>query len=94
MIAPGWYEKVDSKGNIRIKNEKDLHRTEIGLSLEARCAKIPVLIKMEDVPEDEEMPEEISKLFEYNVHKLRWQFADAHRYELARFIDVINQHLR
>jgi hypothetical protein len=77
MIGPHWLKVVDSKGISRIQKPDDWVRKEITEALKRNLRVIPVLVNGADMPDPEELPEELKELSLKHAQELsssRWNY--------------------
>jgi hypothetical protein len=79
IIGRTWLE-TDSKGRLRIHDERDFVRNEIGAALKRDIAVLPVLVDGAEMPREEELPVDLAQLPRFQAHHLRsdvdWQSSE------------------
>ena len=93
VIGRGWCDARDGQGRLRLEDPNDYLRIEIETALRRRdVAVFPVLVAGARMPEEDELPGELSALADIQAHELadgrRWDgdvdfLADAVRRKLA-----------
>lgn len=77
MIGPHWLKVEDSKGVKRIQKPDDWVRKEISEALKRGLRVIPVLVNGAEMPDPEELPEELKELSLKHAQELtssRWNY--------------------
>ncbi len=77
MIGPHWLKVKDSKGIIRIEKDEDWVRKEISEALKRNLRVIPVLVNGADMPDSQELPEDLKDLTLRHAQELtssRWNY--------------------
>ena len=77
MIGPHWFKVTDSKGEKRISKPNDWVRKEISEALKRDLRVIPILVNGADMPDPEELPEELKELSLKHAQELtssRWNY--------------------
>lgn len=77
MIGPHWLKVVDSKGISRIQKPDDWVRKEITEALKRNLRVIPILVNGAEMPDPEELPEELKELSLKHAQELsssRWNY--------------------
>lgn len=77
MIGPHWLKVVDSKGVKRIQKPDDWVRKEIAEALKRGLRVIPILVNGADMPDQEELPEDLKELSLKHAQELsssRWNY--------------------
>lgn len=77
MIGPHWLKVTDSKGEKRINKPDDWVRKEIAEALKRNLRVIPILVNGADMPDSEELPEDIKELSLKHAQELtssRWSY--------------------
>jgi hypothetical protein len=70
VIGPIWARSVDSNGQIRLNDPRDLVRLEIGTALRRNILVIPILIAETQMPSEEQLPAELKPLASRQAHHL------------------------
>lgn len=77
MIGPHWMKVTDSKGIKRLQKPEDWVRKEIAEALKRNLRVIPVLVNGADMPDPEELPEDLIELTLKHAQELtssRWNY--------------------
>lgn len=77
MIGPHWLKVSDSKGVKRLHKPDDWVRKEIAEALKRGLRVIPVLVNEADMPDPEELPEDLKELSLKHAQELtssRWSY--------------------
>ncbi|GAA0880986.1 hypothetical protein GCM10009119_39560 [Algoriphagus jejuensis] len=77
MIGPHWLKVVDSKGVSRLQKPDDWVRKEIAEALKRELRVIPVLVNGAEMPDPEDLPEELKELSLKHAQELtssRWNY--------------------
>jgi hypothetical protein len=77
MIGPHWLRVTDSNGVKRIQKEDDWVRKEISEALKRNLRVIPILVNGADMPDPEELPEDLKDLTLRHAQELtssRWNY--------------------
>lgn len=74
VIAPGWLNAVDHRGQCRLADPHDLHRVEIRTTLERGAAVLPVLVGGANMPRRDQLPGDIQAL----AHQQAIEISDHH----------------
>lgn len=77
MIGPHWLKVTDSKGIIRIQKDEDWVRKEISEALKRNLRVIPILVNGADMPDAQELPEDLKDLTFRHAQELtssRWNY--------------------
>ena len=77
MIGPHWLKVADSKGALRLQKPEDWVRKEIGEALRRDLRVIPILVNGADMPDPEDLPEELKQLSLKHAQELsssRWNY--------------------
>lgn len=77
MIGPHWLKVTDSKGVIRLHKSIDWVRKEISEALKRNLRVIPVLVNGADMPDPDDLPEDLKGLSLKHAQELsssRWQY--------------------
>lgn len=77
MIGPHWLKVTDSKGSKRISKPDDWVRKEISEALKRNLRVIPVLVNGADMPDYEELPDDLKELSLKHAQELtssRWSY--------------------
>ncbi len=77
MIGPHWLKVTDPKGTLRLQKEDDWVRKEISEALKRDLRVIPILVNGADMPDREELPEELKELSLKHAQELtssRWNY--------------------
>jgi len=77
MVGPHWLKVTDSKGVNRISKPEDWVRKEISEALKRNLRVIPVLVNGADMPDSEELPEDLKELSLKHAQELtssRWNY--------------------
>ncbi|OOG78260.1 toll/interleukin-1 receptor domain-containing protein [Algoriphagus sp. A40] len=77
MIGPHWLKVEDNKGVKRLQKPEDWVRKEIAEALKRGLRVIPVLVNGAEMPDQEELPEELKELSLKHAQELtssRWNY--------------------
>jgi hypothetical protein len=77
MIGPHWLKVTDSKGEKRILKSNDWVRKEISQALKRGLRVIPILVNGADMPDPDELPEDLKELSLKHAQELtssRWNY--------------------
>lgn len=77
MIGPHWLKVVDSNGVKRIQKNEDWVRKEIAEALKRNLRVIPILVNGADMPDSQELPEDLKELTLRHAQELtssRWNY--------------------
>lgn len=77
MIGPHWLKVIDSNGVKRIQKNEDWVRKEIAEALKRNLRVIPILVNGADMPDSQELPEELKELTLRHAQELtssRWNY--------------------
>ena len=77
VIGPAWTRVIDKKGRRRLENPNDFVALEIVSALQRKIRVIPVLVGGADMPDPEELPEQIKELTRRQAHEItdsRWKY--------------------
>ncbi len=66
IIGPNWLSIRDDKGR-RLDNPRDVVRREIATALKQKKRVIPVLVGRASIPKSQDLPDEISTLFDHKA---------------------------
>ena len=75
MIGPNWSTSKGRDGKARLMNADDWVRIEVATALKRDIKVVPVLVGGAQMPEIEDLPEELYELRSRNAHELsdkRW----------------------
>ena len=91
VIGPRWISAQDSAGQRRLDNPDDFTRLEIATALKRNDVRvIPVLVEGAQMPEPDDLPEDLRALARRNAHELtdnRWS------YDVSRLVATVRQAL-
>src|SRR5688500_15425912 len=62
LIGPGWLDSRDSAGRRRLDSPTDYVRQEIAAALKRNIPVIPVLLQGAQVPQPDQLPEDLQEL--------------------------------
>lgn len=88
MIGPHWLRVTDSKGEKRISKPDDWVRKEIAEALKRNLRVIPVLVNGADMPDPNELPDDLKQLTLRHAQELsssRWN------YDVGELIKVLEK---
>ncbi|MDX5339142.1 MAG: toll/interleukin-1 receptor domain-containing protein [Cyclobacteriaceae bacterium] len=89
VIGPDWLNVSDEKGGRRLFDPKDWVRREIAASLNSPGTRvIPVLVKNAEIPNEEDLPEDLKALTQLQVAEIttkRWD------YDLGELVKVLEK---
>ncbi len=77
MIGPHWVNIKDASGKRRLENPDDFVRLEISAALRRSILVIPVLVNGADMPNADQLPDELDALCRRHAHELsssRWKY--------------------
>jgi len=77
MIGPHWLKVVDSNGEKRLLKPNDWVRKEISEALKRNLRVIPILVNGAEMPDSEELPEDLRELSLKHAQELtssRWNY--------------------
>lgn len=77
MIGPHWLKVADSKGISRLQKPDDWVRKEIAEALQRELRVIPVLVNGAEMPDPEDLPQELKELSLKHAQELtssRWNY--------------------
>lgn len=77
MIGPHWLKVIDSNGVKRIQKNEDWVRKEIAEALKRNLRVIPILVNGADMPDSQELPEDLKELTLRHAQELtssRWSY--------------------
>lgn len=77
MIGPHWLKVTDSKGTLRLQKSDDWVRKEISEALKRNLRVIPVLVNGAEMPDQGELPDDLSELSLKHAQELsssRWNY--------------------
>jgi hypothetical protein len=77
MIGPHWMKVADSKGVKRLQKPDDWVRKEIAEAIKRNIRVIPVLVNGADMPDPDELPEDLKELSMKHAQELtssRWNY--------------------
>ncbi|MFN3998463.1 toll/interleukin-1 receptor domain-containing protein [Algoriphagus sp.] len=77
MIGPHWMKVTDSNGVKRIQKDEDWVRKEIAQALERKIRVIPVLVNGAEMPDSQELPDDLKELSLRHAQELtssRWNY--------------------
>lgn len=91
VIGPHWVSLTDAAGRRRLDNPNDYTRLEITTALQRRDVRvIPVLVEGAQMPEPDDLPEDLQALCRRNAIELtdkRWNF------DVSQLIDALRKAL-
>ena len=64
VVGPGWLDAVDSVGVRRLEDPDDFVRIEIEAALEAETPVIPVLVNGSGLPQADQLPGDLRRMFD------------------------------
>jgi TIR domain len=76
MIGRQWLTVKDKQGRARLHNDSDLVRTEVAAALRLKVPVIPVFVQDAEMPNADELPEDIRSLTRRNgldLSAIRWR---------------------
>lgn len=85
VIGPNWLNIRDDKGR-RLDNPKDIVRREIATALKQNKRIIPVLVGHASIPRAQDLPAEISMLFNHNAIEIS---PERFAYDVERLVQAI-----
>jgi hypothetical protein len=88
LIAKGWAEARDGKGERRLEQTDDSVRAEVCDGLRDGATVIPVLLENAEMPDEQGLPAELRPIAEHNARRLRdsdWA------YDLSRICSDLEQ---
>jgi hypothetical protein len=88
VIGPGWLSTVDSSGGRRLDRPNDLVRIEVRAALERNIRVIPMLVDGASMPDESQLPRDISALARRNAHDVSFKHFHV---DLDSFIRVLQR---
>jgi hypothetical protein len=84
IIGPNWLEALDKGGNRRLRNPDDIVRIEIGTALKRGIPVIPILLDGANVPNADQLPDDLKELSQRNGLEVRHASFDEDMAKLIR----------
>jgi len=84
VIGPGWLEVTDDKGNRRLDNPEDFVRFEIAEALSRDIPVLPVLLDGAELPEREQLPENMRGMLRRQAMDLHARRFEANARDISR----------
>ena len=90
IIGPDWAKIKDKHGNCRLENSYDFVRLEIESALKMGIPIFPVLVKNAEMPDPNELPQEISKISRFQALEISETRID---YDVGELIKILETKL-
>src|SRR5262249_38650049 len=77
VIGPDWTSKPDASGRPRLQDPRDWVRIEVAAALKRKVRLIPTLVGGAHIPEEDQVPEDLTDLCHRQAHELsdtRWSY--------------------
>jgi hypothetical protein len=87
VIGQSWASSVDKRGRKKLDLPNDLVRAEIEGAIKRKIPLIPVLVEKAEMPDEEELPEDIQSLTRRTAIELTHRHWEADVQELLKVIE-------